>query len=137
MGEPTMGDDYFTPTERKVDDLFIKWCDAENLNRDQTAFVDIYWAMGAISNGGIHGFWENLSEQADRIIESFRIGRQAKLADLLDASRFLLEARLDDEGCYLLNDKESQVIFEAEQMLSEDSFIAKLSEFAEQIREDL
>lgn len=129
-----MKDDYFTPTERAIDNLFDQWADREDLNRNQTAFVDMYWALGRIGNAGIHGFWETMSEHADRIIESFRIADEAKLACLLDRSRFLLKAEFDDEGYYDLSDEDAELLSEAEGILNDDSFISRLFEFVQRIK---
>ena len=132
-----MEDDYFTPAQRKLDDLFTQWAEREDLDRSQTAFVDVYWALGRIGNGGIHGFWESLSEQADRIIESFRIVGEGGLAEMLDQSRFILKADVDDEGFYRLSDEETELVSEAEDILLEDSFISRLSEFVQTITSDV
>ena len=131
-----MEDDYFTPTERKLDNTFIAWRKREDLDRNKTAFVDIYWASGVISNGGIHGFWEGLSEHADRIIASFRIAGEEKFSDMLDRSRFLLNAEVDDDGFYRLNEEETELISSAEDILFETSFNERLLDFLERISND-
>jgi hypothetical protein len=129
-----MGEDYLTPTERKLDDTFIEWADREDLDRNQTAYVDVYWVLGAVGNGGIHGFWEGaLAEQADRILESFRIAGEEKFADMLDRSRFILDAELDDEGYYRLSEEENDLISSAEDLLYAPSFIERLLSFLERI----
>ena len=132
-----MEDDYLTPTERELDDVFVQWVDGEDLDRNQTAYVDIYWVLGVISNGGIHGFWEGLSDQADRIIASFRMAGEQKFADMLDRSRFLVQAELDDEGFYRMNEKETELVSIAEDFILDDSFKERLVGFLRRITNEV
>ena len=58
--------------------------------RNQQIVVDVMCAFAVVCGDGFQNFWSEYEEQADRIIESFRLADLRDLADVLEKTRFLV-----------------------------------------------
>jgi hypothetical protein len=76
-----------------LDVCFAKWeaLPVSDRTRNQQIVVDVMCAFGAVCGDGFQHFWSEYQEEADRIIDSFRLAALGDLAVVLEKTRFLVD----------------------------------------------